>query len=136
MKDFMEQLTYRVEFLLNGQLRSVVLVPLDAANGVIMDDPTNNGYYNARTLAGSNIQIPVAAVTNVFASWWKVSTNDFGGNGNKVYHAQTDWVEGYVEDKMDDPKAWDKETGELKGVEGEDHPPPDTPPSRKLFGRR
>lgn len=131
----LQKLIYIVEFVINGEARSLQVCPVDAANGVIFDAPEGSEFYKGRTVSGTNFEIPIAAVTNVFASWWKVTTNDFGGNGHKTYHAQTDWVEGYVEKKKDDPNAWNKETGELKDVEGEDKPPPETKSSRTLFGR-
>jgi hypothetical protein len=120
-----DKLVYILQFVLNGQPRSVALLPLDAANGVIIEETfEGSGVYWGRTVGGTRVEVPVASVTHIFASWWKVTEN-FSGNGYKTVHTNSDeWVEEHVTRKQDDPKAWDKD-GVLKNVEGEETPPPD-----------
>lgn len=118
-----DKLVYIMKFVLNGQPRSLVLQPIDAANGVIIEETSDgSGIYWGKTIGGSRVEVPVESVTHVFASWWKVSDN-FGGNGNQTIHTNSeDLIDDHVRLKQDDPKAWD-EHGELKTVKGEDKPP-------------
>jgi hypothetical protein len=84
-----------------------------------MDAPEGNDSYVDNLLNGKQIEIPIAAVTNVFA-WWKVKT-DNGGQGHKTYHMDDKAMNDHVQGTQKRPERWD-ENGCLKDVEKVEKP--------------
>jgi hypothetical protein len=121
-------LVYILEFSHNGEQRSVVLRPIDVANGVILEETTEtSGISRGRLLSGGLLEIPTAAITNVFSSWWKVDNKT--NKGHETFYVDDAVVETKVENAQNNPDRWD-ENGALKGVEGVEKLPKDAKNSR------
>lgn len=136
MKDTLQELkgllVYVLEFVVDGQPRSVMLRPIDAGNGVILEETSeDSGVMRGKLVSGGVCEVPAVAITNVFASWWKV--DHVTNQGHKTIYVDDAVIEKKVESAVDDPKKWD-ENGALKGVEGKDRLPPDTPNGRIIRG--
>lgn len=122
-------LVYVFEFVIGGEKRSVILKPLDAANGLIVEETfPDSGIYYGESITGRRVEIPVPAVTNCFASWWKISTKNFGGNGWKTVYGDEKYTEKYL-DQVDPPNP---ETGEYENTKLEKKDPP--PDARRYRG--
>lgn len=100
----MSDLVYLLEFLLNGEKRWVLLRPIDAANGVILDDRDDNGIMHGLTLGGRNVEIPFQHILKVDPQY-KVSIF----TGNKV---RTETVDAERLEKIIDGHT-NKKTGEI-----------------------
>jgi hypothetical protein len=114
-----QKLIYVVEFLVENRPQKVLVHAYDAPNGVIMDAPEGSDSYIGNLLNGKQIEIPIAAVTNVFA-WWRVKTKETG-QGHRSYTLDDKAMNEHVQGAQRDPKRWD-ENGCLKDVEKKDKP--------------
>lgn len=132
LQDFKLMLVYVLEFVVNCKQRSLTLIPIDAANGVIMEETREgSGTMRGLLVSGGEFKIPAAAITNVFASWWKCTERTNRGVDN--YYVDDAVVERKVERAVDDPKKWDDD-GCLKDVKGRDQLPKDVRNSRIVRG--
>lgn len=123
-----QPLVYIIELILAGQPRSLAVVPVDAANGVILDAPEGSDFYEGKSLSGSNFKIPIAAVTNVFASWWEVKNKT--NQGHDTWHLSDDAISDYVEANQGKPDRW-SENGTLQDGTGQEVTGKDEEPQRK-----
>ncbi|UBF28313.1 hypothetical protein K9N68_10780 [Kovacikia minuta CCNUW1] len=112
---------YVVEYLVGEQTQRVLVHAFDAPNGVVMDAPEGSDSYIGNLLNGKQIEIPIAAVTNVFA-WWKVKEKN--NQGHKTYYLDDKAMNNYVEGSQGRQEKWD-ENGSLKNVEKVEKPPND-----------
>lgn len=113
---------YIVEFLHNGVEKHVELVPMTPDGQILEESSDGCGIYRGQLVSGGFIQIPVEAVTNVFAIWWLFTENN--GRGHDSYHTSDDEViERRLLKDLDNPDKWDSETGEHKTIRGSDDKP-------------
>jgi hypothetical protein len=103
----MSELVYILKFLVNGEPRSVLLRPVDAANGVILDDPEDNGIMRGVTLGGCTIKIPFTHILMVERPF-RVST--FNGQTTRSERCTEKEVQERIE------RNTDPDTGEVKNI--------------------
>lgn len=104
----MSDLVYLLEFLLNGEKRWVLLQPVDAANGVILDDRDDNGIMHGLTLGGRAIEIPFTHVLKVDPQY-KVTR--FNGQTHRSERVSAEKLEKIID------RNTDKKTGEVTGID-------------------
>lgn len=99
-------MVYVLTLVIAGQKRSVLLRPIDPANGVILDDVKNNGWLQGLTLAGKRIEIEFSQVLMV--EQYRVTR--FNGQTTRSQTVSAAEVEKIIE------KNTDPDTGEVKNI--------------------
>jgi hypothetical protein len=84
--------------------------------------------YIGQRLNGDRLEIPAAALTNVFA-WWRVTTDKLGCQTEKKYYLTDRAMSKWVENDSSALKR-NKETGEIENAEWKSKLPPDVKPGR------
>jgi len=126
LNDFKQVLVYIFEYIVEGKQYSVVLKPIDAANGVILDEvPGQPGIMRGRLVSGGTVHIPIEGITNHFQSWWKLFTDDGRGGVRGEYTNDVDRVGRRASEDVGKKGRWDEETGEYKRAREVDRPPED-----------
>jgi len=100
----MSDLVYLLEFLLNGEKRWVLLQPIDAANGVVLDDRHDNGIMHGLTLGGRQVEIPFQHILKVDPQY-KVTT--FNGQKCRTQKVDAERLEKIIDNHTN------KKTGEV-----------------------
>lgn len=103
-----QDILYICEFLLNGQRRSVLLRPVDAANGVILDGD-EAGRMFGQTSSGQRVEIPIVHILRIdrFKVRFQAADN---GRSARTENVSEKKLEKIIE------RRTDKETGEVKGI--------------------
>lgn len=83
------------------------LVPVDALNGVVMDDPNDRGIMTGRLLGGGSIQVPIDHIFMVEEKRYRVEVNNGQGRTSR------DVSERDLERTIREAPR-DKDTGEVK----------------------
>lgn len=99
-------MVYVLTLVIAGQERSVLLRPIDPANGVILDDVKNNGWLQGLTLTGKRIEIEFSQVLMV--EQYRVTR--FNGQTTRSQTVSAAEVEKIIE------KNTDPDTGEVKNI--------------------
>lgn len=84
------------------------LIPVDALNGVVMDDPNDRGLMTGRLYGGGSIQVPIDHIFMVEEKPYRMSWFD----GQKTRSERCSEKE--VERRID--QNTDKNTGEVKNI--------------------
>jgi len=113
-----QPLVYIIELILAGQPRSLAVIPVDAANGVILDAPEGSDFYEGKSLSGSNFKILIAAVTNVFATWWKSEQRT--NQGKDTWHLSEEAIEDTVESAQNRPECWNEHGALINPTSGKE----------------
>lgn len=103
---------------------SFILKPVAARHGVILEETfPGSGIMQGLTAFGKFFTVPMEEIVTVFQSWWRLNTTN-GGQGHKTWYLDDDAMSELV-DAADRDDQWDKDTGELKNVEGKQILPKD-----------
>jgi len=105
---FQDNFLYICEFLLDGRRRSVLLRPVDAANGVILDGD-EDGRMFGQTSSGQRVEIPIIHILRIDRFKVRFQAADNGRNARTEYASEKK-LEKIIE------RRTDKETGEVKGI--------------------
>jgi|GEM_PF-3443458 len=99
-------MVYVLTLVVAGKERSVLLRPIDPANGVILDDVNDNGWMQGLTLAGKRIEIKFSQVLMV--EQYRVSR--FNGQTTRSQTVSAAELERIIEVNTDSA------TGEVKNI--------------------
>lgn len=126
LKDLQSMLVYIFEYIVEGKKHSVVLKPIDAANGIVLDDvPGQPGIVRGLTVSGGTVHIPIEGITNHFQSWWKVFRDDGRGGVRGEYTDDEERVGRAASEDVGKKGRWDEETGEYTRAREVERPPED-----------
>lgn len=103
-----QDILYICEFLLNGQRRSVLLRPVDAANGVVLDGD-EAGRMFGQTSSGQRVELPINRILRIERYKVQFRATD-NGRSSRTEYASEKKLEKIIE------RRTDKETGEVKGI--------------------
>lgn len=133
LHDATQVLVYVLELVIAGQLRSVILQPIDPDNGVVLEESADgSGIMRGRLVSGGLLEIPAAAIKNVFPQWWKKTDNQ-SGQGSKGWWMDDEVVEKHATNDIGNASKWD-ENGCHKEIEGREKLPDDVKSSRIVRG--
>lgn len=126
-------LVYIYEYIVEGKKHSVVLKPIDAANGVILEETFDgSGIMRGRSVSGGLVHIPIEGITNHFQTWWRKQTDE-GGQGHRSWWLDDEVAGNHAYSDLDDESKWD-ENGCHKEIEGRETLPDDAKSSRIIRG--
>jgi hypothetical protein len=109
LQDFKLMLVYIFEYIVEGKKHSVVLKPIDAANGVILDEvPGQPGLMRGLLVSGGTVHIPIEGITNHFQSWWKLWSDDGRGGVKGSYTDDEERVGNQAARDVGRPGRWDE----------------------------
>lgn len=100
-------LVYMLEFMLNGHKRSILIHAIDGPNGVVMDDPQNDGNMRAKTLGGNEIRVKL---DNVLMVERRFVVSRFNGQTTRSQNLNEAQVKRVIE------QSTNQETGEVQGI--------------------
>lgn len=125
LRDARLTLVYIYEWLVDGAKHTAVLLPIDAANGVILEETEDgSGILRGLTISGGFVHIPLEGITNHFQSWWKLWRDDGRGGVKGEYTDDENRVGRQASEDVGRSKRWD-ENGEYKRAKSVDRPSED-----------
>ncbi len=125
LNNFKLTLVYIYEYVIEGKQQTVVLQPIDAANGVILEETfEGSGILRGLQVSGGLVHIPIEGITNHFQSWWKLFADDGRGGVKGEYTDDEDRVGRKASNDVGKKHRWD-ENGEYKHAREVDRPSPD-----------
>jgi hypothetical protein len=86
-------MVYALEYLHNGLTLTAHLIPVDAGNGVIMDD-AGDGFMMGRLTTGGNIRVSLENIVNL-------SVLDVFWRNNQGTHNHSKWDDDVIADHLD-----------------------------------
>lgn len=125
-------LAYCIKFITGGQERTALVLP-DGDGSVMSETYDGSGIMQGLLPSGKTIEIPMDCITNVFATWWRVTNN--AGKGVDTWNLDDEAIKDYVEASQDKPDRW--KNGVLQDTRGQDVTGNDDEPEKgKIRGRR
>lgn len=103
-RQFASTLVYILRYMMNGRERSILLRPIDASNGVIMDDIDDNGIMHGLTLGGNRIELPFKQFLSIEPQY---SVTRFNGQTSRTEQCSEERLNEILENSTD------QETGEV-----------------------
>ncbi|MBW4474068.1 MAG: hypothetical protein KME45_27390 [Stenomitos rutilans HA7619-LM2] len=86
LKDLQLTLVHIYEYTVAGKQHTAVLKPIDAGNGVILEETFDgSGIMRGLLVSGGTVHIPLEGITNYFQSWWRLFANDGHGGRRTIY---------------------------------------------------
>ncbi|MBW4475121.1 MAG: hypothetical protein KME45_32790 [Stenomitos rutilans HA7619-LM2] len=108
LKDLKLMLVHIYEYVIEGKQHSAVLKPIDAANGVILEETFDgSGIMRGLLVSGGTVYIPLEGITNYFQSWWKLFSEDGRGGRKLIYTDDEDRVGDQASREVGKRGCWD-----------------------------
>ena len=104
-------LIYVLEFLLEGERRSVFCRPVDASNGVVLEETSDgSGIMCGVLLGGKTFEIPLPQILKIEQYKVTYRPGEVGGQTAKTVTVGANKVQDIIANQTD------SETGEVKGI--------------------